>query len=62
VLVLGPSAPLSPILANYGVTTLSGSIVEAIEPVLKAVEQGAHFRQVHQTGVKLVTMTLSRRG
>jgi uncharacterized protein (DUF4213/DUF364 family) len=62
VLVLGPSTPLSPILANYGVTTLSGSIVEAIEPVLKAVEQGAHFRQVHQAGVKLVTMTLSRRG
>lgn len=58
VLVLGPSTPLSPLLARYGVAMLSGSIVEAIEPVLKAVEQGANFRQVHQAGVKLVTMVL----
>jgi uncharacterized protein (DUF4213/DUF364 family) len=61
VLVLGPSTPLSPILANYGVTMLSGAIVEAIEPVLKAVEQGANFRQVHQAGVKLVTMARNMR-
>ncbi len=57
VLVLGPSTPLSPALFQHGVHLLSGSIVEAVEPVLRAVEQGANFRQVHRAGVRLVTMS-----
>jgi uncharacterized protein (DUF4213/DUF364 family) len=56
VLVLGPSTPLSPILFDYGVHFLSGSVVEDIETVLQAVSQGANFRQVHRQGVRLVTM------
>jgi uncharacterized protein (DUF4213/DUF364 family) len=56
VLLLGPSTPLSPILFNYGVDLLSGSVVEDIEAVLQAVSQGANFRQVHRYGVRLVTM------
>jgi len=56
VLVLGPSTPLSPILFDYGVGFLSGAVVEDIESVLQAVEQGANFRQVHRHGVRLVTM------
>ena len=56
VLVLGPSTPLSPVLFNYGVHLLSGSVVENIEAVLQAVSQGANFRQVHRQGVRLVTM------
>jgi uncharacterized protein (DUF4213/DUF364 family) len=56
VLVLGPSTPLSPLLFEYGVHLLSGSIVEDVEAVLQAVSQGANFRQVHQYGVRLVTM------
>jgi uncharacterized protein (DUF4213/DUF364 family) len=56
VLVLGPSTPLSPILFDYGVNLLSGSVVEAVDPVLGAVSQGANFRQVKQFGVRLVTM------
>ena len=56
VLVLGPSTPLSPLLFEYGVHLLSGSVVEDIEAVLQAVSQGANFRQVHQYGVHLVTM------
>jgi uncharacterized protein (DUF4213/DUF364 family) len=56
VLVLGPSTPLSPILFDYGVHLLSGSVVEDVEAVLRAVSQGANFRQVHQHGVRLVTM------
>ena len=56
VMVLGPSTPLSPVLYDYGVDMLSGSIVAEIEPVLKAVSQGASFRQVHRAGVRLVTV------
>jgi uncharacterized protein (DUF4213/DUF364 family) len=56
VLLLGPSTPLSPILFDYGVHLLSGSVVEDVEAVLRAVSQGANFRQVHRQGVRLVTM------
>jgi uncharacterized protein (DUF4213/DUF364 family) len=56
VLVLGPSTPLSPVLFDHGVDILSGSVVEDIGSVLRAVSQGANFRQIHQQGVRLVTM------
>ena len=56
VLVLGPSTPLSPIMFNHGVHLLSGSMVEDVEAVLRTVSQGANFRQLHQQGVRLVTM------
>jgi uncharacterized protein (DUF4213/DUF364 family) len=62
VLVLGPSTPLSPILFDYGVHLLSGSIVEDVEAVLPAVSQGANFRQLRQQGVRLVTMQQLKRG
>jgi uncharacterized protein (DUF4213/DUF364 family) len=56
VLVLGPSTPLSPLLFEHGVHLLSGAVVEAVTAVLRAVSQGANFRQLHQQGVRLVTM------
>ena len=56
ILVLGPSTPLSPLLGRYGVTMVSGAVVEAIEPVLRTIEQGGTFRQIHKAGVRLVTM------
>jgi uncharacterized protein (DUF4213/DUF364 family) len=56
VLVLGPSTPLSPLLFEHGVHLLSGAVVEDVEAVLRAVSQGANFRQLHQQGVRLVTM------
>lgn len=56
VLVLGPSTPLSSVLFDHGVHLLSGSVVEDIESVLRAVSQGANFRQIHKQGVRLVTM------
>jgi uncharacterized protein (DUF4213/DUF364 family) len=56
VLVLGPSTPLSPVMFDYGVEVLSGAVVEDIDAVLRAVGQGANFRQVHRHGVRLVTM------
>jgi uncharacterized protein (DUF4213/DUF364 family) len=57
VLLLGPSTPLSPILFEQGIDLLSGSVVTNIDPVLTAIKQGANFRQVHQAGVRLVTMS-----
>jgi uncharacterized protein (DUF4213/DUF364 family) len=56
VVLLGPSTPLSPILFDYGIDLLCGSEVTDIDAVLRAVEEGANFRQVHQAGVRLVTM------
>lgn len=55
VLVLGPSTPLSPVMADFGVNLLAGSIIEDIPAVLAAVGQGANFRQVHKAGVRLIT-------
>jgi uncharacterized protein (DUF4213/DUF364 family) len=56
VLLLGPTTPLSPLLFEYGVDILSGSVVEDVERVLRTVGQGGNFRQVHRAGVRLVTM------
>ena len=59
ILVLGPSTPLSPVMAEYGVNLLAGSIVEDIPAVLAALGQGANFRQVHHAGVRLITQIAS---
>ncbi len=56
VLVLGPSTPLAPIMFDHGVNILSGAVVEDVEAVLRAVSQGANFRQIHKQGVRLVTV------
>jgi len=56
VLLLGPSTPLSPVLYDYGINMLSGSVVTNVEAVLRTVSQGGTFRQVHRAGVSLVTM------
>jgi hypothetical protein len=54
--MLGPSTPLSPVLYGHGVDVLSGAIVEAPEPVVRAVSQGAGFHQIHALGVRLITV------
>jgi uncharacterized protein (DUF4213/DUF364 family) len=56
IVLVGPSTPLSPILFDHGVDLLCGSVVTDIDAVLQVVGQGANFRQVHQAGVRLVTM------
>jgi uncharacterized protein (DUF4213/DUF364 family) len=56
VLLLGPSTPLTPVLFEHGIDLLSGSFVADLDSVLKAIKQGANFRQVHRAGVRLVTM------
>jgi uncharacterized protein (DUF4213/DUF364 family) len=56
VIMLGPTTPLSPVLFNYGISLLCGSVVTAIDPVLRAVRQGGNFRQIHRAGVRLVSV------
>lgn len=57
VLLLGATVPLSPVLFEYGVDALSGTLLGAVEipAALAAVSQGANFRQI--PGRRLVTMT-----
>ncbi|MGQ9491761.1 MAG: Rossmann-like domain-containing protein [Anaerolineae bacterium] len=55
VLVLGPSTPLTPLLFDYGVDAISGTVVTDIPAVVTAVSQGATFKQI--AGRRLLTMT-----
>lgn len=56
VMLLGPSTPLSPILFDYGVSVLSGSIVQDPQVVLPLVRQAANFRQMKTSGIRRVTL------
>lgn len=55
VVMLGDSAPLSPLLFDYGIDAVSGTRVVDTEMVLRYVSQGATFRQIQ--GTRLLTMT-----
>ena len=54
VVVLGDTAPLSPILFDYGVDAVSGTKVVNPELALLCVSQGANFRQI--LGTRRLTM------
>ncbi|MGQ9599909.1 MAG: Rossmann-like domain-containing protein [Anaerolineae bacterium] len=54
VLMLGPTTPLSPVLFDYGVDLIAGTLVTDPGQALISVSQGAIFRQMR--GVRLVTM------
>ena len=54
VILLGDTAPLSPLLFDYGVDALSGTKVVDSDLALRCVSQGANFRQIR--GVERLTM------
>jgi uncharacterized protein len=54
VIVLGGTAPLSPLLFEYGVNAVSGTVVVDPDQALLSVSQGANFRQIN--GIRLLTM------
>ena len=54
VVVLGGTAPLSPVLFDFGIDAVSGTLVIDPEIVLRCVGQGATFRQIK--GIRLLTM------
>ena len=54
VIVLGDTAPLSPILFDHDLDAISGTRVADPKSALRCVSQGANFRQIK--GVKRLTM------
>jgi uncharacterized protein (DUF4213/DUF364 family) len=58
VMILGPSTPMSPVLFDYGVKMLAGTIVDDEEAAILTIEQGAVFQQVK--GVRLVNMAVEQ--
>jgi len=58
VLLLGPTTPLSPVLFDYGVDAISGTVVLDIPTVLAGVSEGANFHQIK--GKQLVTLLRPR--
>ncbi|MBW2084805.1 MAG: hypothetical protein JRI54_02110 [Deltaproteobacteria bacterium] len=47
--MMGPSTPASPVLWRYGVDVLAGSTVVNPEECLKAVSQGAGYRDLKES-------------
>ena len=60
VVLLGASAPLTPVLSEFGVSAVSGTRVTEPERVLRSVAQGATFRQIKRAGgLRLLTMNFA---
>jgi len=59
VILLGGSAPLSPVLFDYRIDTLAGTLVVDVPAALQAVSQGATFPQI--PGKRLLTITREER-
>ena len=56
VILLGPSVPLSPMLFDYGVDYICGSVITSIPAVLSVVEQGGNFHEMGQAGIQKAVM------
>lgn len=59
VVLLGDTAPLSPVLFDYGINAISGTKVIDPELALRCVSEGATYRQIK--GVRQLTMLRDRR-
>jgi uncharacterized protein (DUF4213/DUF364 family) len=59
VVIIGDTAPLSPILFDYGIDAISGTKVTNPELALRCVSQGATYRQIK--GIKQLIMLTNRR-
>jgi hypothetical protein len=55
VVMLGGTTPLCPVLFDYGIDVIAGTVVTDPDAALLAVSQGATFRQI--PGKRLLTMT-----
>jgi len=49
VVMLGDTTPISPVLFDYGLDALSGTVVVDADLALSCVSQGANFRQIQGT-------------
>ena len=59
VVIIGDTAPISPILFDYGIDAISGTKVTDPELALRCVSQGATYRQIK--GIRQLTMLRDRR-
>ncbi len=59
VVILGDTAPLSPVLFDYGINAISGTKVIDPELALRCVSEGATYRQIK--GIRQLTMMRNRR-
>jgi uncharacterized protein (DUF4213/DUF364 family) len=56
-MLLGPTTPMAPVLLDYGIDIISGSVVTDRGLALKYIGEGANFRQLKSSGcIRLVTM------
>lgn len=56
VVLTGPSAPLSPVLFDFGIAAICGTRVTDPNQVKRYITQGACFRQLKGHGVRLLTL------
>lgn len=54
VILLGDTAPLSPVLFDYGISAVAGTYATDPETVLRHVSQGATYRQIR--GIRRLTL------
>jgi uncharacterized protein len=56
-MLLGPTTPMTSVLFDFGIDIVSGSVVIDERGALRAIGEGANFRQLKRTGsVRLITM------
>ncbi len=55
IIVLGPSVPISPVLFNYGVDTIGGTVIVDDELVWKVVKQGGEMK-IFRSGGQMVSI------
>lgn len=58
IVLVGPTSPLSPVLFDWGVDVISGTIVDEPDIVIRSISEGAIFRQVR--GIRMVNMAKER--
>jgi uncharacterized protein (DUF4213/DUF364 family) len=56
-ILLGPTTPMSPVLFDYGIDIISGSVVTDTLTALQYISEGANFRQLKRSGsIRLITI------
>jgi uncharacterized protein (DUF4213/DUF364 family) len=56
VVLLGPTAPLTPLWFDLGVDVVCGSRIIDVPWVLRQLSEGGIFHQLRQQGVRLCTL------
>jgi len=57
VVLTGPTSPMTPLLFDYGIDAIGGSMVTDPDSVIHYISQAATFRQVKRHGIRLLTLT-----